>query len=105
MQIVRKILQLLQRKVSERSIAKELNVSRNTGRKYDAATKASSFSIKELLAMDDHTLNEIIYPAANQLTDEVETSDSRLEDFEARRDYFLKELKRPCVTKQLLWEE
>lgn len=104
MQIVRTILQLLQRKTSERSIAEELNVSRNTVRKYDAAAKASSFSSKELLAMDDPTLTEIIYPSTQPNVEELKT-DPRLQAFEAKRDYFLKELGRKHVTKQRLWEE
>lgn len=103
MQIVRTILQLLHRKVSERSIAKEVKVSRNTVRKYDAASKSSSYSLKELLALDDATLTEIIYPAA--ATIEEPKGDLRLVVFEQRRDYFLKELKRTGVTKHILWEE
>jgi hypothetical protein len=50
------MIQLLQRGSSERSIAKELNISRTTLRKYDAAFKASRFSFKQLLAMDDASL-------------------------------------------------
>jgi len=105
MNIVRTMLQLLQRSASARSIAKELDISRNTISKYDAAFKASSYSYKQLLAMDDPTLSEIIYPAVSKPRDEPQSNDSRIEAFEARRDYFLKELKRTGVTKQILWEE
>jgi len=103
MQIVRTILQLLQRKTSERSITKELNISRNTVRKYAVAAKASPYACQELLAMDDPTLREIIYPS--QEAPEEPDDDPRLSAFEARRAYFLKELTRTGVTKQILWEE
>lgn len=105
MQIVRTMLQLLQRKISERSIAKELKVSRNTVRKYEAASKASSLSYPELLTLDDPSLSEIIYSVAKPEPDQPDVVDSRLEVFEAKREYFLKELTRTGVTKLLLWKE
>lgn len=106
MLIIRTMLQLLQRSGSERSIAEELNMSRNTLRKNDAAFKASPYSYKELLAMDDTTLSEIVYPGTRPVTDDdAPLKDPRLEAFEALRDHFLKELKRTGVTKQLLWQE
>jgi transposase len=107
MQVIRTLLQLLQRKTSERSIAKELSLSRNTVRKYGAACKATPYSYAELLALDDASLSEIIYPGARpEPAPEAPLSeDPRLEAFEAQREYFLKELTRPGVTKQLLWQE
>jgi transposase len=106
MLIIRTILQLLQRSSSERSIAAELQISRNTLRKYDAAFKASPYSYKELLAMDDTTLSEIVYPCTWVVPDADATSkEPRLDAFDALRDYFLKELKRTGVTKQLPWQE
>lgn len=110
MQIVRTILQLLLRKASERSIAKELSISRNTIRKYDQAFKSSTYSYKQLLALDDPTLSEVIYPAVSKQKpvkedEPLPSTDTRIEAFEAKRDYFLKELKRTGVTKQLLWQE
>ncbi|MES2331183.1 MAG: IS21 family transposase [Bacteroidota bacterium] len=105
MQIIRTVLQLLQRKLSERSIAKELNVSRTTIRKYDDASKASGLPYQELLGMDDASLSEIIYPAAKPEAPPPVSDEQRLEAFEAKREYFLKELSRTGVTKQILWKE
>jgi transposase len=99
------MIQLLQRGCSERSIAKELNISRTTLRKYDAAFKASRLSLRQLLAMDDATLSEIVYPGVQHQAAEDLPGDPRLAAFEAKREYFIKELKRTGVTKQLLWEE
>jgi transposase len=101
MQIVRTILQLRERDVSERKIAEQLNISRTTVRSYDRRCKISSLSYKELLALDDASLSEIIYPSS---TDEPE-ADPRKKAFNAHRDFYLKELKRTGVTKNLLWEE
>jgi transposase len=100
------MIQLLQRGGSERSIAKELNISRNTLRKYGAALKATPYAYKDLLAMDDAALSEIIYPGTGQAQpDSVATDDPRLAAFEALRAHFLKELDRTGVTKQLLWKD
>lgn len=106
MLIIRTMLQLLLRSCSERSIAAELHFSRNTLRKYDAAFKASPYSYKELLAMDDTTLSEIVYPGTRPVPDvDASIKDPRLDAFEALRDHFLKELKRTGVTRQLLRQE
>lgn len=110
MQIVRTILQLFLRKTSERAIQKELQISRTTVRKYKSAFDASTYSYKELLSLDDPTLSEVIYPSVSKqkaLKEEepLTVSDTRLEVFEAKREYLLKELTRTGVTKQLLWQE
>lgn len=105
MLVVRTMIQLLERSLSERSIASELHISRNTLRKYDAAFKASPYSYQQLLSMDDTTLSEIVYPSTQAHKEDLHVNDPRLEAFEARKDYFLKELSRTGVTKQLLWQE
>jgi transposase len=99
---VRSILQLAERKLSEYAIAKELNMSRTTIRGYLARCRDSTYTFKELLALDDAILAGIVY---TDTSPQPETNDPRLQAFEALRDYFLKELKRTGVTKQLLWQE
>ena len=106
MLIIRTMLQLLQRSTSERGIAKELNISRNTLRKYDAAFKTTPYSYADLLAMDDVTLSEIVYPGTQQVLPDSEPSDDlRLKAFEAQREHFLKQLKKTGITKQFLWQQ
>lgn len=105
MLVVRTMLQLLQRAASERKIAQELGISRTTLRKYTIAFKASSFSYQQLLDMDDPTLAQIIYPAAQPANNDNPSDDTRLAVFNVKRDYFLKELKRTGVTKHVLWNE
>lgn len=100
MQNVRSIIQLLQRKYSGRSIARDLKLSRNTVKLYTGRLTACGFSLDELQQMDDAGLHAIAYADAKQLQ-----PDARNADFKSRIDYFLAELKRTGVTKQLLWEE
>jgi transposase len=50
-------------------------------------------------------LSEIVYPEMQQQAIDEPAEDPRVAAFEAKRDYFLKELKRTGVTKQLLWQE
>lgn len=100
MQIVRTILQLLSRKTSEREIAKELGISRTTVTEYKK--KLSVKPIEELMKMDDAALGELLYPKSAEA---VPQADQRREAFDAKSDYYVKELSRTGVTKQLLWEE
>jgi transposase len=59
-----------------------------------------------LLTLDDATLSEIIYPAAQKpVAEEAQSSDARVDAFNTMRDYFLKELARTGVTKPILHEE
>ncbi len=100
MQNVRSILQLLQRGFSGRKISRELVLSRNTVKLYADRFNACAFSLEQLQQMDDAGLHAIAYADAKQLQ-----ADPRTGDFKSRINYFLAELKRTGVTKQLLWEE
>ncbi len=100
MQQVRTIIQLLQKGFSERKISRELQISRNTVKQYAVLFKACAFSLEELQLMDDASLSAIAYADAKQMQ-----ADSRKGYFKSRIPYFLSELKRPGVTKLLLWEE
>ncbi len=105
MNIVRSMIQLLQRSASQRSIAQELNISRNTIARYKEAFAGSSLSYGELLDLDDHTLSEIVYPGVSKPNPEPPSNELRIADFEARRTHFLKELNRTGVNKKILWQE
>ena len=101
MQTLRMIIQMLDRKISERKISRQLNLSRNTVKYYRERLLQSAHSFKELQALDDAGLSAIVYAEAPSVQDE----DQRKEDFRQQVPYFLSELKDTGVTRQLLWEE
>ena len=100
MQYVRSIIQQLQKGFSQRRIAGELQLSRNTVKQYAGLLLDSAYSLQQLQQMDDAALNSIIYAHCKQ-----SQPDGRREDFKERVAYFTAELKRTGVTRQLLWEE
>lgn len=100
MQIIRTILQQLQKGASGRHIARQLHISRNTVKQYAERFEGSSYSLEQLQQLDDAALSAIVYAEAKQLQ-----PDDRLNDFKARLEYFFEELTRTGVTRLLLWEE
>ncbi len=99
MVVVRKLILLLQRGLSERNIARELSISRATVRRYLQRIPTEA-TLESLLSLEDEALAAVVYPA-----EKVEAEDVRLKDFESRKDYFLQQLPRTGVTRQLLWME
>ena len=100
MQYVRSIIQQLQKGFSQRRIAGELQLSRNTVKQYVGSLLDSAYSLDQLQQMDDAALACIIYAHCKQ-----SRPDGRREDFKERVTYFTAELNRTGVTRQLLWEE
>jgi len=99
MVVVRKLILLLQRGLSERNIARELSISRATVRRYLQRIPVEA-RLDSLLSLEDEALAALVYPA-----EKVEAEDVRLKDFESRKEYFLQQLPRTGVTRQLLWIE
>lgn len=97
---IKQILRLYyQQKKSIKFIVRNLEVSRNTVRKYLALQQASGKSITELLALDDPELHKMLLPGK-------ETSEAqRYRELADRYDDFKEELKRPGVTRWRLWSE
>ena len=99
MHVLRRMLLLIQRDFSDRSIAIELNLSRVTVGQYHQRIRSSSRSCEELLTLGDIELTQL-------LQQEIEKkADPRLSDFMLRRDYFLEELSKRGVTRKLLLAE
>ncbi len=101
MQTLRLIIQMLDRNMSERNIARQFLISRNTIKFYRERLQASSYTFKQLLALDDAGLSSMVYQDSPSVQHEVE----RKEHFREQLAYFLSELKDTGVTRQLLWEE
>lgn len=96
---IKQLLQLHQQGKSKKEIARILGISRNTVKSYLKKIEESSLHINELLQLEDPLL-EGKFHAGNP-----SYKKDRYDHFKANVDYFLKELKRTGVTKQLLWEE
>jgi len=97
---IKKALQLLEEGRSERSISSQLGLSRNTLRHYQSRFHSSGLSYIELLSLSDIGLSSLIY---GELPSTVKSS--RQVRFDSLSDYFVAELKRVGVTRQLLWKE
>ena len=97
---IRKIIQLLANGSSEREISRLAAIHRDTVRDYHTRVKQSGKEPAELLRMKDAELAELVYPPKPL----VATSE-RSELLEKQMEHYLKELKRPGVTRQLLWLE
>jgi transposase len=99
MNLIRTIIQLLQKGFSARQISKELHLSRNTVRVYVDRFNTSGFNPEQLQKMDEAALSALAYTEAKQLH-----TDSRKEHFISRINYFLLELQHTGVTRHLLWD-
>src|SRR5665648_761345 len=97
---IKKALQLLEESRSERSISSQLGISRNTLRHYQSKFQGSGLSYNQILSLSDQNLNSLVYgEPANP------AKSSRQERFDSLSDYFIAELERVGVTRQLLWKE
>ena len=96
---VKQMLRLHQNGVSNRQIAAELSVNKETVNRYVKRAKHDQLSIKELLKLDDPVLQHRMtggnpaYP------------DDRFEVLKGKLSYFEKELNRKHVNLKTLWEE
>ena len=100
MQHIRLLLQYTLKGFSQRKIARELSLSRNTVRLYSTRLAASNYSLADLQQLDDATLSSITYGDAIRIK-----SDKRLEDFKSRMPAWLIDIRDTGVQKLLLWEE
>ena len=100
MQHKRVLIQHLNKGLSQRRIAVELQLSRNTVKQYVERLMVSDMDYDALFKTDDATLSTIIYAHAAR-----SKIDPRENEFTSRVPYWIAELKRRGVRKQLLWEE
>lgn len=98
---IRRMLQLLQEGRSKREIARILSISRNTIDDYEDKYFTSAQSLESLLLLNDPSLWEALNPPERFEKDPNPRHDRLLEKIPG----FLNDLKRPGVTRQLLWRE
>ncbi|MEZ5039377.1 MAG: IS21 family transposase [Saprospiraceae bacterium] len=88
--------------LSTRSIkatARQLKISKNTVREYLRRSQAYTEDIGQLLLLDDDQLKVILYGT------HTPSQTDRSATLSQQQDYWIKELRRVGVTRQLLWEE
>lgn len=100
MKVIRKMLLLWQRGLSERQIAQELKISRPGVSRYKERLTSSGKSIEELQGLDDTSLAAIAHPAGQKARE-----DARSAFIISRKAYYQAELNRTGVTRVLLWQE
>lgn len=97
---VRRILQLLSDGQSKREVSRQTGASRNTIDSYEARFRLSGKSYNELLRLPDADLAAFVYPKKT-----VKEPDPKRKYINKCLDYFLNELGRIGVTRELLWNE
>ena len=100
MQHIRLLLQYHLKGFSQRKIAIELSLSRNTVKLYINRLTASNYSLADLQHLDDASLSSIIYHESKRIR-----LDKRHEDFKSRVPDWLRDISETGVQKLLLWEE
>lgn len=85
--------------VSNRRIAEQLGINKETVNNKFAFIKSRGLSLDGLLKLDDPELEKVFHGGHSALTD------ARHEQFLSQLDYFREQLKDPHVTRYLLWEE
>lgn len=96
---IKQLLQLYKQGESKKSIARILGISRNTVKAYLSKISTLEADIDKLLALDDPLLEKQFHIGNPSY------KDNRYEHLKSRLDYYISELERVGVTRQLLWEE
>ena len=97
---IRKILQLLQRGISNRKIARQLSMSRNTLDYYRGRFRETDKTYEQLLNLSNQELAAIVHKERTG-----PKKDSRYERLAPQIEGFTKELQKTGVTRLLLWQE
>jgi len=99
---IRQILLFLERGVSQRTIEKEVKISRKTIALYLSKYHQSGLCFSDLIKQSDQQLEHLLGLIRTAVP---EDTDPRKVHFNSLVEYFGKELSRTGVTRLLLWEE
>lgn len=97
---IRLVIRLLGEGLSQRKIATRLGISRNTVRSYNQTLERLGLGPKEAYALEEDSLAALLFQH-----DQVPMRSERSRLLEEELPTLAKELSRPHVTRQLLWEE
>jgi transposase len=93
---IRIVLEQLHQEVGYKSIQRSSGVSRNTLKSYVKKINEIGCSIKEFLDLSDEEMSNRLYEDTKQK--------DRFEKLKEKEEWYKKEMRRPHVTKQILWE-
>ncbi len=97
---VRRILQLLSDGHSKQDVSRQTGASRNTIDSYELRFLQAGKNYNELLQLGDTDLAALVYAKET-----VKEPDPRRKYLNEHLDYFLNELSRTGITRELLWNE
>jgi transposase len=84
---------------SIKATARQLKMSKNTVREYIRRAEAHSADLSVLVELEEDALSRLLYTSAGK------QADARIAVFEEQIEYWLSELRRVGVTRELLWQE
>jgi len=96
---VKALLKTYESTQSVKATARQLKTSRNTVREYLRRCRSYSEDLSMILSLDDESFARVIYPT------EAKEEAERALVFAQQTQYWVQELRRVGVTRQLLWEE
>lgn len=99
MSLIKQLLQLKSQGRSSRFIARTLGISKNTVKTYLLKLSLLDVDIKYLLSLEDPVLEAKFYPGNPSYKEE------KYNDIKSNFDFYITELKKPGVTRKLLWDE
>lgn len=102
---IRRIFELKRDGQSVHNMKRITGLARNTIKGYLKKLDSSGLSAGQALDLHDDSLAAIVYAEDVELLPAGRTKDKRYAGFELRIAYFLAELRKRGVTRQLLWEE
>ena len=96
---IKQLIRLYIRGEDIKPISRILSMSKNTVKSYLQKIESHHLDIKELLELEENELKALLHAGSPSF------KDTRYDNLKSQLDYYLKELKRPGVTRKLLWEE
>ena len=99
MEQIKQLLLTYQTTASIKATASRLQVSKNTVRHYLRRAETHDPDLEQVLALSDDELRRVLYP------DKAGAVADRRLIFDGKVDYWIRELQRPHVTRQTLFEE
>jgi len=97
---IKQLLQMRQKGYGRKTIARKLGISKTTVKSYLDKLKTIDYDVEVLLGMDEPVLESKFHAGNPAYKDNC-----RYEFIKENLDYYEKELKKPGVTRKLLWEE